>query len=118
MREIDFDFAYIARYSPRSGTRASALPDDVTPAQKARRWTILSDILGESITRRSQLMIGRTEEILISGRGTHGNWVGRTRNYKEVFVTSEKDLCGNLATVVITELNDWVLRGELIAEPQ
>jgi tRNA-2-methylthio-N6-dimethylallyladenosine synthase len=115
MRELDFDFAYIARYSARSGTRASTLPDDVTPAEKARRWTILSDILGESITRRAKLMIGRTEEILISGRGAHGNWVGRTRNFKEVFIQSEANLMGQLVTIRITELNDWVLRGELVS---
>lgn len=85
MQEIEFDFAYIARYSPRSGTVAARYEDDIDPREKARRWSILNDILRDSVARRSDRMIGRTEEILISGRGREEDqWVGRTRNWKEV----------------------------------
>lgn len=67
MRECQFDFAYIARYSPRSGTVATdRYEDDISPAEKARRWNILNDILRESVRTRNALMIGREEEILIS----------------------------------------------------
>ncbi len=67
MRECQFDFAYIARYSPRSGTVATdRYEDDISPAEKARRWNILNDILRESVHARNALMIGREEEILIS----------------------------------------------------
>ena len=67
MEEIQFDFAYIARYSPRSGTTADNLyPDDIPAAEKARRWTILNDILGKSIQSRAELLLGREEDILIS----------------------------------------------------
>jgi tRNA A37 methylthiotransferase MiaB len=67
MRECDFDFAYIARYSPRSGTFAyEKYTDNVSPQEKAHRWNILNDLLGESVLKRSQMMIGKQEEILIS----------------------------------------------------
>ncbi len=87
MRECQFDFAFIARYNPRSGTVASTkYEDDITPEEKARRWTILNDILRETVTSRNLLMVGREEEILISGEGKDETWVGRTRNWKEVFI--------------------------------
>ncbi|MFZ2256132.1 MAG: hypothetical protein WAW59_00850 [Patescibacteria group bacterium] len=67
MRECQFDFAYIARYSPRSGTVATdKYEDDISAAEKARRWNILNDILRESVYARNVLMLGREEEILIS----------------------------------------------------
>ena len=68
MEECQFDFAFIARYSSRSGTLATTrYEDDISPSEKARRWTILNDILRRTATTRNEMMIGRTEEILITG---------------------------------------------------
>lgn len=125
MRECQFDFAYIARYSPRSGTVATdRYEDDISPAEKARRWNILNDILRESVHARNALMIGREEEILISWEGKDDTWTGRTRNWKEVLIvkedthtdtnTVEKIKVGDLVKVKITESEGWVLRGERI----
>ena len=67
MRECQFDVAFIARYSSRTGTTATnQFADDITPAEKARRWNILNDILRETAQSRNLLMVGREEEILIS----------------------------------------------------
>jgi len=64
--ECEFDFAYIARYSPRPGTfSADKKEDDVPNKEKARRWDILNTLLQKSIEKRSRLMIGRTEQIMI-----------------------------------------------------
>jgi tRNA-2-methylthio-N6-dimethylallyladenosine synthase len=43
-KEIKFDKAYISRYSPRPGTPASKLKDNVAPLEKKRRWKILDEI--------------------------------------------------------------------------
>ena len=113
MEEIVFDFAYIARYSVRSGTRAAdTMTDDVSATEKARRWGILNTILAESVRTRNALMIGKTEQILISGNGAEaGEKVGRTRNFKEVYFPSNAPI-GSLVTVKITESDRWILRGE------
>ncbi|HBY74724.1 TPA: hypothetical protein DEG21_02365 [Patescibacteria group bacterium] len=58
MKELEFDFAYIARYSERSGTTASKLlKDNVASIEKARRWHILNNILKETFTSRANLMV-------------------------------------------------------------
>ncbi len=120
MRECQFDFAFIARYNPRSGTVASSkYEDDITPEEKARRWTILNDILRETVTSRNLLMVGREEEILISGEWKDETWVGRTRNWKEVFIQKwieDSAQCteikiGDLVKVRIMESDGWVLKG-------
>ena len=124
MQECQFDFAYIARYSPRSGTRATdTMEDDISAEEKARRWSILNDILRETVANRSRLLIGREEEILISGEDGDGNLCGRTRNFKEVYIPNtplikggRRDFApikkGDLVKVKIIELDGWVLRGE------
>ncbi len=129
MRECQFDYAFIARYSPRSGTIATMkYEDDISPEEKARRWTILNDILRETAKNRNLLMVGREEEILISGEWKDETWVGRTRNFKEVFIPkspfvkgdgdSQGDLVSvkiwDLVKVRITEGDKWVLKGERI----
>lgn len=122
MRECQFDFAFLARYSPRSGTIATdKYEDDISPSEKARRWNVLNDILRESVHARNALMIGREEEILISWEGKDETWTGRTRNWKEVLI--DKWTMNNeqwtiqvwdLVKVKITESDGWVLKGERI----
>ncbi len=116
MRECQFDFAFIARYSPRSGTIATdKYEDDISPSEKARRWNILNDILRESVHARNALMIGREEEILISWEWKDDTMTGRTRNWKEVLTPKTSDIkVGDLVKVKITESEGWVLKGERI----
>ncbi len=44
-REIGFDRAFISKYSPRPGTSAYRLKDNVSPSEKKRRWRILNDLI-------------------------------------------------------------------------
>lgn len=65
--ECQFDYAYIARYSPRRGTHAGdRLVDDIGNEEKARRWDILNSLLQQTVATRAQLFIGRTDEILVT----------------------------------------------------
>ena len=117
MQECQFDFAYIARYSPRSGTRATdTMEDDISAEEKARRWSILNDILRETVANRSKLLIGREEEVLISGEDGDGNLSGRTRNFKEVYIPYDPNIKkGDLVKVKIVDLDGWVLKGRRIS---
>jgi len=112
--ECQFDFAFIARYSVRKWTIAEKIyPDDISKELKAKRWHILNDKLFETIQNRNKLMIGREEEILVSGKKDWYNF-GRTRNFKEVFFKWENISEWDIVKVKITEMDLYVLRGELI----
>ena len=113
MEELEFDYAFIARYSPRPGTRGATLTDDVSAAEKARRWNILNSVLTRTAAKRADLMIGRTEEILVTSREKDGMWSGRTRNFKEVYFESSEDLAGQLISVRIVRREEWRLIGEI-----
>ena len=109
-RECQFDFSYIARYSVRPQTLAARIyPDDVPDSTKAERWHILNSLLLENIQTRNELMLGRVEEVLISGERDE-QFFGRTRNFKEVFFEKwENTQVGDIVSVKITEINRYVL---------
>ena len=115
-RECQFDYAYIARYSPRRETYASRMPHQVSAEVKADRWDRLNTLMYEIIQERNQLMIGYEEIILVSKIDEEdGTISGRTRNFREVFLPkNEKIRLGDLLPVKIMELDRWVLRGECL----
>lgn len=56
--ELEFDFAYIARYSVRPNTIASKImPDDVPDEIKAQRWHTLNNLLLKNVQKRNTLML-------------------------------------------------------------
>ncbi|MCD5380918.1 MiaB/RimO family radical SAM methylthiotransferase [Candidatus Gracilibacteria bacterium] len=114
-KECDFDFCFTARYSVRKGTLADRMyPDDVDNEVKARRWHILNDLLLKSVQKRNTLMLGREEEVLISGE-KDGQFYGRTRNFKEVFfIKNSVNKIGDIVKVKILSLDKFVLIGEQI----
>ncbi|MDD4151100.1 MAG: TRAM domain-containing protein, partial [Candidatus Gracilibacteria bacterium] len=110
-----FDFVYNARYSPRVGTLASKIyPDDISSKDKAKRWHKLNDTMEKVVKERNSLMIGKIEEIMITDKKGI-EFRGRTRNFKEiVFNGNDKLKIGDLIKIKITELDKWVLKGEMI----
>ncbi len=113
--ELEFDFAYIARYSVRPWTIAAKIyPDDVPDYIKAERWHKLNNALMKSSTQRNMLMICREEEVIIYWE-SENQFFGRTRNFKEVFFEKDKKYkVWDLVKVKICEIDKWVLRGDLI----
>jgi len=112
--ECVFDFCFTARYSVRKWTIAAKIyPDDISEEEKANRWHILNDKLLENIKTRNSLMLWKTEEVLISWK-KDWYYFGRTRNFKEVYFKWENIEIWDLIKVKITELDDFVLRGEIV----
>lgn len=116
MKELEFDFAYIARYSERSGTTASKLlKDNVASSEKARRWHILNNILKETFQKRANLMIWKTEEVIISWISKNSNFYWRTRNFKEITMPIKNWVnIWDIVKVKINKVNGRIIEGEII----
>ena len=54
-KELDFDMAYIARFSPRPGTAAARIKDDVPKQEKERRWNILNRIILKKLEEKKEI---------------------------------------------------------------
>lgn len=112
-RACQFDYAYIARYSPRKQTYAAQMPGHVPAEVKAQRWDRLNALMYEIIQERNQMIIGREEVILVSKIDEEdGTISGRTRNFREVFLPKNDTIqLGDLIPVKIIGLDRWVLQG-------
>jgi tRNA-2-methylthio-N6-dimethylallyladenosine synthase len=110
LRGIRFDVVHVAAYSPRPGTAASRLPDDVSTREKERRRKAVEELQEQIAAEINALLLGQTVEVLVEGRHK-GKWRGRTRTNKLVFFEDEEDWRGKLAQVRITWTGPWSMQG-------
>jgi tRNA-2-methylthio-N6-dimethylallyladenosine synthase len=68
LREMKFDMAYIAQYSPRPETAAWKMKGNVSKKEKARREKILTEILAKTAFANNRKYIGKTMEVLVDKR--------------------------------------------------
>ena len=117
VREIGFDQSFSFIYSPRPGTPASSLPDDVTQAEKQARLERLQAQLNAQARAISRSMVGTTQRVLVerpSKRDTR-QLAGRTENNRWVNFDGPASLINRFTDVVITEAMPNSLRGRLVA---
>ncbi len=110
-----FDSAYVFAYSPRPGTPALKLRDDVSPGEKSRRLQAVLAAQRAVAFQINQQYTGRTLEVLIEGPAKRNDncFVGRSREYKRVVAYSSEDLSGQIRNVRITGVADETLLGEI-----
>jgi len=117
-KEIKYDMAYIAKYSPRPQTAAFKLKDDVPHQEKERRYRVLTDILKEIALENNKKYIGKEIEALVMEHKTRNMkhfFTGKTRTYKTVKFQVEspkfQDLVGRFKRVKITDVSPWGFGG-------
>ena len=116
LREMEYDYAYLFKYSPRPGTDAAARDDDVPQAVKEERHHILLALQEAMSLKRHQALEGQEREILVEEPGRNaGQWFGRTRGNHGVIVESREPLRGRTLQVRITRGTAHTLFGEVLA---
>lgn len=81
VRDVRYQNCFIFKYSPRTGTAATELKDDVPEETKKRRNQILLDLQSDISAERNKEMIGKSVEILVEGtsKTDESKLTGRTR---------------------------------------
>ena len=118
-RDLKFEMAYTAQYSPRPGTVSWNMTDDVPHEEKERREKILTDILAKSSLEANKKYIGQEVEVLVDGVNARGKYYGKTSGSKTVLFTDkigrEKDkLVGCFVKVKILKNQNFGLEGVLV----
>ncbi|MCZ7587753.1 MAG: tRNA (N6-isopentenyl adenosine(37)-C2)-methylthiotransferase MiaB [Gaiella sp.] len=109
---VGYDSAFTFVYSPRAGTEAATMPDQVADAVKRERMERLVDLVQREATRRNAERVGRVEEVLVEGRSRTDATLlrGRTRRSTTVnFAGSAAP--GELVRVAIEGATSTTLRG-------
>lgn len=117
MREAEFDFAYMFRYSERPGTFAARhLPDDVPDKEKARRLSSIIDLQNELSLASNRRDVGRTFEVLVEGpsRKRPDQLMGRTSQNKTVVFDAGDHRPGDYVQVRIADCTGATLLGEVL----
>ena len=114
MREVEFDQAYIFKYSPRRDTPAAELPGQLNDEEKERRNQIILEILNKRMARKNQELVGQTVEILVEGRSKKAGkrMFGRTRTNKIVLFDGDERHQGELLPVRIDRATTITLYGD------
>lgn len=113
--EMQFDMAFLARYSERQGTTSqSAFEDDISREEKARRWHILNELLEKSSTKFNESFIGKTVEVLVEKYNEEtGECEGKNRENIVVQFKGTPDLVGSIVNPKITKALTWLVKGEI-----
>jgi tRNA-2-methylthio-N6-dimethylallyladenosine synthase len=112
VEEVRYDSAFTFIYSPRQGTEAAELTDQVQEAVKHERLERLVDVVQRVASERNAARVGTTEEVLVEGRSrTDASLLrGRTRGNTMVNFTGDARP-GELTDVLIASATSTTLRG-------
>ena len=109
-RNIGFDMIYFAQYSPRPGTAAATMPDDVPQAEKKKRAQKLNEILKQTAQKNNRKYIGQKIEVLIEEINDKFA-IGKTSTFKTVRLAAKKLKPGDIVTIKVTKATAWGLTG-------
>jgi tRNA-2-methylthio-N6-dimethylallyladenosine synthase len=116
IEELNFDQSFSFIFSPRPGTPAANLPDDLAPEVKKERLMRLQTLVNQQAARISDAMVGTSERVLVEGpsKKDPGELSGKTENNRVVNFAAPPRLIGEFVDVVITEAFSNSLRGRIV----
>lgn len=117
MKEVRYDGAYMFKYSPREGTKAFKMIDDVPEDIKSKRLQEIIDIQQQISLEKNQELIGKEEIILVEGLSKKSDQFvsGRTDSNKMVIVPlNEKIKISDYIKVKIIKATSGTLFGDYL----
>jgi tRNA-2-methylthio-N6-dimethylallyladenosine synthase len=114
VREVEFDQAYIFKYSPRRDTPAADMPDQIPQDVREERNYALLETVNEIAAKRYKNFVGQQTEILVEGPSKKNSerLTGRTRCNKIVIFDGDKRHLGQVMDVKITRASNFTLYGD------
>ncbi|MFC9596929.1 tRNA (N6-isopentenyl adenosine(37)-C2)-methylthiotransferase MiaB [Peribacillus butanolivorans] len=117
-REVGFDAAYTFIYSPREGTPAAKMQDNVPMEVKKERLQRLNALVNETCALKMKEYDGQIVEVLVEGESKKNPDVlaGYTTKNKLVNFKGPKSAIGQIVKVKITGTKTWSLNGDMVEE--
>ena len=111
-RQMEFARIHVFPYSPRLGTEAARMPEQVESKVKRQRSLKLLALARESARNFRRKFLGRTMMVLWE-KQADGIWSGLTDNYIKVYTESSGDLTNQLLTVRLVKVSGDGVWGEI-----
>ena len=115
IERVGYSQCYSFKYSPRPGTPAAALDNQVPESVKSERLYILQDLIAKQQLSFNQSMSGKVLSILLQKSGKkEGQLIGKSPYMQSVFVSAPKEIEGEIVNVEIINGLQNSLAGILI----
>ncbi len=117
IRKCRFDSAFTFKYSPREGTEAYKMDDDVSSELKKERLKRLNSLVQKIRKDILESRIGLIDEILLDARVKKGEnlfWKGRTPHFRNVLVSSDDLNQGEILRVSLSGIRNFTYLGEVV----
>ena len=114
LRRVRYDMVYSFIYSPRSGTPAAQMADQIPEDVKGERLRRLLELQKQIAEEKNAELLGTEQRVLCYGtsKNNDGMLEGRTEGNKIVLFKGDSDLEGKYVNVKITETHPFVMYGE------
>jgi tRNA-2-methylthio-N6-dimethylallyladenosine synthase len=118
IEEVGFDASFSFLYSPRPGTPAAEMADEVTYETKMARLKRLKTRIDELENAVAEKMVGTTQRVVVENisKKDQRELAGRTDNNRVVNFVGHEDMVGQFVEVKIIAVSMHTLRGELVGE--
>jgi tRNA-2-methylthio-N6-dimethylallyladenosine synthase len=114
--EVGFDGAFTFVYSPRAGTEAAAMAEQIPDGVKRDRIERLVELVQRNAARRNEQRIGRVEEVLVEGPSRTDPSVVRGRTRRNTTVNFSGDAApGDFVDVLVERATSTTLGGSQVA---
>ena len=114
LKDIELSQMHIFKYSPRKGTLASTMDNQIDPQMKQFRSDKLLNLNKENFEKFAGKFIGQEVEVLFEQSISENTYEGLTPNYIRVVVNSDKDIHGEILKVKLTDIKDEYVEGTLV----
>ncbi len=115
VEQVGFSFAFTFKYSPRKGTRAATMDDQVPDATKRERLSRLNALQEQKARENNAAYVGRRGIVHVEDCDTRGEPVcyGKFSNFKMVYFSGSPDLVGQYVPVTVTGVRKNSLIGQM-----
>ena len=117
VNELKYDSAFTFIYSPRVGTPAARMKDDVSEEIKKKRFNALVESVSASAKERNDTYVGKTIKVLVEGLSKRNSNIlsGYSEENKLVNFKGDPSMIGKIVDVKINVSKTWTLEGEAIS---
>ena len=115
VNKCKYDSAFTFIFSPREGTPAAKMKDDVALTTKNDRLQRLNELVNKYANLNNQKYLNKVVDVLIEGKSNKdGYLMGYTDTMKLVNVKCDDSYLGSIVKVKITDIKTWSLDGKLV----
>lgn len=115
VNKCKFDLAYTFIFSPRVGTPADKMKDEITIEEKEQRLYKLNDLVNKYALENNKKLEGKTVKVLVESESDKSGYLmGYSDTNKLVNLKGTEDLIGEIVNVKILEAKTWSLNGEYV----